>query len=90
MRRRVPLTNLNPRDHRAPVPSGAGMGAAAVLNLPSPVSREEEEAKARIWEPVSINTEMGHVLTPATDPTANAPKKAGWPKGKKRGPRHAD
>jgi hypothetical protein len=110
MRRRVPLTNLNPRDHRAPVPSGAGMGAAAVLNLPSPVSRAEEEAKAHIWRPIpedrlkdlpdgtaiecTLSIATGKtsyaVMTPATDPTANAPKKAGWPKGKKRGPRHAN
>ncbi|MEK1929843.1 MAG: hypothetical protein AAAC47_08640 [Pararhizobium sp.] len=78
MRRRVPLTNLNPRDHRAPVPSGAGMGAAAVSPALPPVSRSEEEGKALIW-------------TPATDETAaiQVKKKAGWPKGKKRGPKHA-
>lgn len=30
------------------------------------------------------------VVTPATDPQSNAPKKRpGWPKGKKRGPRNA-
>jgi hypothetical protein len=73
MRRRQIFSHLNARDNRAPVPSGAGMGAAAV-ETSSPVSREEEEAAAQIW-------------TPATDPTA-APlvKKRGWPKGKKRKP----
>jgi hypothetical protein len=90
MRRRQILAQLNSRDNRAHVPSCAGMGAAAVLNSPSPVStltREEEEAKAKIWEPVEIN--LDQFMTPATDPTANAPAKRGWPKGKKRGPKHA-
>ncbi len=115
------------------------MGAAAVSPPPSPVSREEEEAKAAIWRPypptqdemermpdgteletcLNMATDeityrvLGHqgldgdepfivdgertiglkqaqregLLTPQTDPTANAPKKRGWPKGKKRGPR---
>lgn len=94
MRRRQAFSQLNPRDNRASVPSGAGMGAAAVTSAPSPVSapltREEEEAAALIWEPVSVNTETGHVLTPSTDPTANVRRKPGWPKGKKRGPRHAN
>jgi hypothetical protein len=89
MRRRIPLTNLNPRDNRAPVPSGAGMGPAAASHpdLPSPVSRAEEEAKARIWEPVEIN--LDQFMTPGTD-TEAAPlvKRRGWPKGKKRGSRH--
>ena len=78
MRRRQLLSHLNPRDNRAPVPSGAGMGPAAVTPPPSPVSREEEEAGAMIW-------------TPTTDETAAVQvKKRGWPKGKKRGPKHAD
>lgn len=92
MRRRQILSHLNPRDNRAPVPSGAGMGAATASHpdLPSPVSRAEEEASARIWEPVEIN--LDQFMTPGTDPEA-APlvKRArGWPKGKKRGPRHAN
>jgi hypothetical protein len=73
MRRRQIFSHLNARDNRAPVPSGAGMGAATASqpDLPSPVSREEEEAAAQIW-------------TPATDPTA-APlvKRRGRPKGSK-------
>jgi hypothetical protein len=92
MRRRQILAQLNPRDNRAHVPSCAGMGAAAATNrVPSPVStltREEEEAKAIIWEPVEIN--LDQFMTPGTDPEA-APlvKRRGWPKGKKRGPKHA-
>jgi hypothetical protein len=93
MRRRQILAQLNSSDNRAPVPSGAGMGAAAVLNSPSPVSapltRAEEEAKAIIWDPVEIN--LDQFMTPGTDPEA-APlvkKVRGWPKGKKRGPKHA-
>jgi hypothetical protein len=89
MRRRVPLTNLNPRDCRAHVPSCAGMGAAAVdPNQPSPVSRAEEEAKAIIWEPATIN--LDQFMTPGTDPEA-APlvKRRGRPKGSKnKGGRH--
>lgn len=88
MRRRQIFSQLNPRDNRAPVPSGAGMGAAAVAPSPSPVSRAEEEAKALIWQPVEIN--LDEFMTPGTDPEA-APlvKRRGWPKGKKRGPKHA-
>jgi hypothetical protein len=88
MRRRQILAQLNSRDNRASVPSGAGMGAAAV-ETSSPVSREEEEAKAIIWEPATIN--LDQFMTPGTDPEA-APlvkKVRGWPKGKKRGPKHA-
>jgi hypothetical protein len=106
MRRRQILAQLNSRDNRAHVPSCAGMGAAAV-EAPSPVSapltREEEEARAQIWEPsfagqpgdvhvwkpVAIN--LDQFMTPGTDPEA-APlvkKMRGWPKGKKRGPKHA-
>jgi hypothetical protein len=50
------------------------MGAAAV-ETSSPVSREEEDAKAQIW-------------TPTTDVTAavQVKRKPGWPKGKKRKP----
>jgi hypothetical protein len=77
MRRRQIFSHLNARDNRAPVPSGAGMGAATASqpDLPSPVSREEEEATAQIW-------------TPTTDVTAavQVKKKPGWPKGKKRKP----
>jgi hypothetical protein len=74
MRRRQIFSGLNARDNRAPVPSGAGMGAAAV-ETSSPVSREEEDAKAQIW-------------TPTTDVTAavQVKRKPGWPKGKKRKP----
>lgn len=64
MRRRQHFAAMNPRDNRAPVPSGAGMGAAAV-DGPSPVSRAEEEAKALIW-----HLPVEETLTPATDPTA--------------------
>ncbi len=64
------------------------MGAAAVSPPPSPVSREEEEALAEIWSPTLTLEEAKRegLLTPQTDPTANAPKKRGWPKGKKRKP----
>jgi hypothetical protein len=92
MRRRQAFAQLNPRDNRAPVPSGAGMGAAAVTPpLPpfSPIlSREEEEALAEIWTPTMTIEEAQRegLLTPQTDPTANVPKKKGWPKGKKRKP----
>lgn len=96
MRRRQILSQLNPRDNRAPVPSGAGMGAAAASqsDLPSPVSREEEDAKALIWKftgtyehPIGDErNQVGWGVTPATDPTGNAPKRRGWPKGKKRKP----
>jgi hypothetical protein len=74
MRRRQIFSHLNARDNRAPVPSGAGMGAAAV-ETSSPVSREEEDATAQIW-------------TPTTDVTAavQVKRKPGWPKGKKRKP----
>jgi hypothetical protein len=74
MRRRQIFSGLNARDNRAPVPSGAGMGAAAV-ETSSPVSREEEDATAQIW-------------TPTTDVTAavQVKRKPGWPKGKKRKP----
>jgi hypothetical protein len=111
MRRRQILAQLNPRDNRAPVPSGAGMGAAAVdPNQPSPVSRAEEEAKALIWplavdadgnvtvnahrhavRSMSVEINLDQFMTPGTDPEA-APlvkKVRGWPKGKKRGPKHA-
>jgi hypothetical protein len=73
MRRRQIFSHLNARDNRAPVPSGAGMGAATASqpDLPSPVSREEEEGKAQIW-------------TPTTDVTAAVQvKKRGRPKGSK-------
>ena len=73
MRRRQIFSHLNARDNRAPVPSGAGMGAATASqpDLPSPVSREEEEAAAQIW-------------TPTTDVTAAVQvKKRGRPKGSK-------
>lgn len=71
MRRRQIFSHLNPRDNRAPVPSGAGMGAAAVTPPPSPVSREGEDAAALIW-------------TPTTDVTAAVQvKKRGRPKGSK-------
>jgi hypothetical protein len=89
MRRRQILAQLNSRDNRAHVPSCAGMGAAAVIDTPSPVSRAEEEAKAIIWEPATIN--LDQFMTPGTDPEA-APlvkKVRGRPKGKKRGPKHA-
>jgi hypothetical protein len=58
MRRRQIFSHLNARDNRAPVPSGAGMGAAAASqsDLPPPVSREEEEKGALIWAPVESGT----------------------------------
>jgi hypothetical protein len=58
MRRRQIFSHLNARDNRAPVPSGAGMGAATASqpDLPSPVSREEEDAKAVIWEAPGVQT----------------------------------
>ncbi len=101
MRRRQTFAQNN----RAPVPSGAGMGAAAasVPPAPSPVSapltREQEEARALIWNAgkmVDAFVDAGvlapslaaePVLTSATDPSSNARRKPGWPKGKKRGPR---
>jgi hypothetical protein len=87
MRRRQIFSHLNARDNRAPVPSGAGMGAAAV-EASSPVSREEEEAKAVIWqfagEPVNMTITDGEVWTPTTDVTAAVQvKKRGRPKGSK-------
>lgn len=81
MRRRQSFSQLNPLNNRAPVPSGAGMGAAApVVDRVPPVSREEEERDALIWK-------IDPVMTPGTDPEA-APlvKRRGWPKGKKRKP----
>jgi hypothetical protein len=105
MRRRQIFSGLNARDNRAPVPSGAGMGAATASqpDLPSPVSREEEKKSEFIWLPVHpsnvefverVGTVVGKVgdvtvydlPTPSTDPMSNAPKKRGWPKGKKRKP----
>ena len=57
MRRRQILSHLNPRDNRAPVPSGAGLGAAAApAELSPPVSREEEEKRAVIWQPPKRET----------------------------------
>lgn len=95
MRRRQVFAQNN----RAPVPSGAGMGAAAVTPPPSPVSRAEEERKAAIWEvtrtfvdgaPVDhdrkdgvLQVYLGGLPTPASDPLSNAPKKRGRPKGSK-------
>jgi hypothetical protein len=87
MRRRQIFSGLNARDNRAPVPSGAGMGAATASqpDLPSPVSREEEEKTAQIWEP-SFAGKVGdvHIWTPTTDVTAAVQvKKRGRPKGSK-------
>jgi hypothetical protein len=90
MRRRQIFSGLNARDNRAPVPSGAGMGAATVTTESlSPVSREEEEAAAVIWEPSAddrITLEGSKIWTPTTDVTAavQVKRKPGWPKGKKR------
>lgn len=90
MRRRVPLSLLNPRDNRAPVPSGAGMGAAAVEESPSPVSRivplcPGSRIMVEIEEPASREEEEATAMiwTPAADPKSNAPKKRGRPKGSK-------
>lgn len=68
----------------APVPSGFGSGPAAVAASPSPVSREQEEAKAVIWTPApEFTVNLDEFMTPASDPVSNAPKKRGRPIGSK-------
>jgi hypothetical protein len=47
-----------------------------------------DEITYRVLPHVAIN--LDQFMTPATDPTANAIKKRGWPKGKKRGPKNAN
>jgi hypothetical protein len=81
------------RSRSALDPSGAAGSGPAPTTPPAPVSREEEEKQALIWRgtyehPIGDpRNEVGWEVTPATDPTGNAPKRKTL--RLKRG-RHAD